>query len=340
MEGPLELTTVMYKSINLKFDTDALAAAYVPSDYLTNSFGVGVQSNFLPLSATINQPAASAVGISANSFESLSDMDFDLSSWLSECKDLSSSINSPPAVPELDSAMWSSGVSAPVSANAVVAAAATVVSAGYDSFLKSEEIYDQGNDCTPPGHAGTSACLSKSSNPSSDCSTIDVVNAFVGTAHVPQHDRFLSETSDDSSGYDGGSGDCEQDDDCMMAGSTFGDIDLGQTMCDTPTQSGSKKPRKRKLACDLSPHELAKTREINRVAAQRHRMIAKQKKQERKDKFEAMGRRNEELRREMQGMSSELNTLKKLVLSMYGPSGARHTMLMSRAQLSPLPSLM
>lgn len=100
--------------------------------------------------------------------------------------------------------------------------------------------------------------------------------------------------------------------------------------------TGGRKQRKRKLASDLTPEELTKTREINRLAAQRHRHIAKQKQSERQERYDAMGSRNDKLRQEIQQITTELNTLKRLVVSMYGNHGPRHTALISHMALPPM----
>lgn len=117
-----------------------------------------------------------------------------------------------------------------------------------------------------------------------------------------------------------------------LSGSPSDDTELSSL----PSSLGSRKQRKRKLASDLSPEELAKTREINRLAAQRHRHIAKQKQCERQERYEAMGQRNDKLRHEIQQITTELNTLKRLVVSMYGAHGARHTALVSHVALPPM----
>lgn len=87
------------------------------------------------------------------------------------------------------------------------------------------------------------------------------------------------------------------------------------------SEATSKRARKRKLASDLSPLELAKMREVNRVAAQRHRYLAKKKAMEQRERAEVIGSQNEELRREVERMASEVQTLKRVVLEMYGPVG-------------------
>lgn len=112
------------------------------------------------------------------------------------------------------------------------------------------------------------------------------------------------------------------------------DVSGSSSPATVPTTAG-RKNRKRKLASDLSREELAKTREVNRLAAQRHRSISKQKQNERKEHFEAMGARNDKLRQEIQHVSTELSTLKRLVLSMYGSQGPRHTALVSHLALPP-----
>ena len=102
-------------------------------------------------------------------------------------------------------------------------------------------------------------------------------------------------------------------------------IGSGSTHSDSPHESHtmSKKQRKRKLASDLAPHELSKMREVNRIAAQRHRCLAKMKQAEQEHRISIIGQRNDELRKEVQCVTAELNTLKRLVMSVYGPGGAR-----------------
>lgn len=82
-----------------------------------------------------------------------------------------------------------------------------------------------------------------------------------------------------------------------------------------------KKQRKRRLATDLSPSELAKMREVNRIAAQRHRSLAKKKAQEQERRANIIGSANEELRLEIDQVVSELETLKRVVMDLYGPAG-------------------
>eukprot|EP01147_Barroeca_monosierra_P008608 gene8608-1022_t len=81
--------------------------------------------------------------------------------------------------------------------------------------------------------------------------------------------------------------------------------------------------RKRKLASELSENELAKTREINRLAAQRHRAIAKARKHEQRDRFRHLETRNQQLLDEIREITAELKTLRRLVVDMYGPGGSR-----------------
>jgi hypothetical protein len=87
--------------------------------------------------------------------------------------------------------------------------------------------------------------------------------------------------------------------------------------------TAQQKRRKRKHASDLSAEELARMREINRVAAQRHRQLAKVKQADQQRRLDAATHTNDELHREVERVSSEVSTLKRLVLSMYGPGGPR-----------------
>lgn len=82
-----------------------------------------------------------------------------------------------------------------------------------------------------------------------------------------------------------------------------------------------KKQRKRRLAVDLSPSELAKMREVNRVAAQRHRSLAKKKAQEQERRANIIAAANDELRAEIDMVAAELDTLKRVVMDLYGPTG-------------------
>lgn len=96
-----------------------------------------------------------------------------------------------------------------------------------------------------------------------------------------------------------------------------------ESSSDSSTSSQVKRPlnRKRKTLADLSPLELLKTREINRLAAQRHRMLAKQKRVEQAAKLSAIVRSNDALRAEINQMKAELNTLRKVVVSVYAQPG-------------------
>eukprot|EP00730_Choanoeca_flexa_P017727 TRINITY_DN856_c0_g1_i1.p1 TRINITY_DN856_c0_g1~~TRINITY_DN856_c0_g1_i1.p1 ORF type:complete len:613 (+),score=105.58 TRINITY_DN856_c0_g1_i1:166-2004(+) len=84
-----------------------------------------------------------------------------------------------------------------------------------------------------------------------------------------------------------------------------------------------KRARRRKLVAQLSAEEKERTRHVNRVAAQRHRVIAKAKKKEKQERFDKLMQRNEELHRTVQELRGELSTLRRLVIDMYGPGGAR-----------------
>jgi hypothetical protein len=104
------------------------------------------------------------------------------------------------------------------------------------------------------------------------------------------------------------------------------DDDDGSSSDDNSSGVGKmKKPhRRRKLTSELTPAELAKMREVNRIAAQRHRSIAKLKQSEQQQRSSMVGQRNQELRLQMKTITAELNTLRSLVLSVYGPGGPRH----------------
>lgn len=74
--------------------------------------------------------------------------------------------------------------------------------------------------------------------------------------------------------------------------------------------------RKRKLAHELSHDELARTRQVNRAAARRHRNLAKVKEDDRRQHFEELGARNAQLRQEVEVCQSEVESLKTLVAQM------------------------
>ena len=74
----------------------------------------------------------------------------------------------------------------------------------------------------------------------------------------------------------------------------------------------------------MSADELAKTREINRLAAQRHRAIAKARRTQKMQRFRELDVRNQFLRDQVKDIAAELKTLRKLVVDMYGPGGARN----------------
>ena len=84
-----------------------------------------------------------------------------------------------------------------------------------------------------------------------------------------------------------------------------------------------KKHRKRKLVAQLAPVELQRMREVNRVAAKRHRNLSKQKLELQEKHLAAMGDANDQLRIEVKDAALQLATLKRLVLSVYGPGGPR-----------------
>ena len=103
--------------------------------------------------------------------------------------------------------------------------------------------------------------------------------------------------------------------------------DSSPSACGGLSASRMKKMRKRRLAQDLSPEELEKTREVNRVAAQRHRQVLKAKRVERIQQAESIQKKTQAMRQQVQEMSLELKTLKRLVVEMYAPGGSRHHML-------------
>jgi hypothetical protein len=99
--------------------------------------------------------------------------------------------------------------------------------------------------------------------------------------------------------------------------------ELDDDGCDADRKGRRKRNRRRKLVAQLNDDEKERTRLVNRVAAQRHRVIAKAKKREKQERFERMTRENNTLQRCMQELTGELSTLRCLVVDMYGPGGAR-----------------
>lgn len=86
-------------------------------------------------------------------------------------------------------------------------------------------------------------------------------------------------------------------------------------------KSSSRRPRK--LARDLSPEELAKTREFNRIAAKRHRELLKERRQREKMDAAKAERRIALLHQQVEELRAEHRTLFRLVAEMYGPGGSR-----------------
>lgn len=81
--------------------------------------------------------------------------------------------------------------------------------------------------------------------------------------------------------------------------------------------------RKRRLASDLPPEELAKMREVNRNAAKRHRAMARSRVRVQQMEFKQAEAQLTRTRAELHDLSLQRDTLQRLVLELYGPGGAR-----------------
>eukprot|EP00730_Choanoeca_flexa_P010668 TRINITY_DN1979_c0_g1_i1.p1 TRINITY_DN1979_c0_g1~~TRINITY_DN1979_c0_g1_i1.p1 ORF type:complete len:346 (+),score=41.69 TRINITY_DN1979_c0_g1_i1:213-1250(+) len=87
-----------------------------------------------------------------------------------------------------------------------------------------------------------------------------------------------------------------------------------------------KRARRAKVQ-DLAPDMARRMREVNRIAAQRHRRIAKEKRRQLDEMLVATARRNQSLKTENQSLEAEKSRLTALVRSLYQPGGPRHTWL-------------
>ena len=74
--------------------------------------------------------------------------------------------------------------------------------------------------------------------------------------------------------------------------------------------------RKRKLAAELSDEELTRMRSTNRAAARRHRVSSKARQAQKKERFDQLGRRNSQLRGQVQTCETEIEQLKAMVAKM------------------------
>lgn len=122
-------------------------------------------------------------------------------------------------------------------------------------------------------------------------------------------DRAVTPFDLDAYGYD------------LLMGSSSEATGTGTDGVTSGSESGDGKPvkrsRKRKLAGDLSADELLRTRETNRIAAQRHRGIAKEKESCKKRRYGLLGDRNKTLRDEVQRLQAEAAGLKCLAIHLY-----------------------
>ncbi len=102
------------------------------------------------------------------------------------------------------------------------------------------------------------------------------------------------------------------------------DSDLESDYDESPDgSSNAHSKRKRKLAGEMSHTELAKTRAVNRLAAQRYRQESKRRASEWAQKTDVLRKRSDELQAELAKLSVERNVLNRLVRELYGPSGTR-----------------
>ncbi len=86
-----------------------------------------------------------------------------------------------------------------------------------------------------------------------------------------------------------------------------------------------RKPRNRKLVDELSTAELDRVKEINRVAAERHRARTKRKDKHQKERYTASEIKKIALEAELKKLQIETASMRQLVIQKYGAS----------AQLSP-----
>jgi hypothetical protein len=85
----------------------------------------------------------------------------------------------------------------------------------------------------------------------------------------------------------------------------------------------SKPQRRRKRVTELSPEELERTREVNRIAAQRHRNMAKKTKKQQEQYLDEISARTHALQQQIKEMSVEANALRGLVARIYSAGGSR-----------------
>lgn len=139
--------------------------------------------------------------------------------------------------------------------------------------------------------------------------------AAAARAAAKRHARQDSdggEGSSDSEEHDDG-----DDDDANVSGSKR------TSRSSRSTKAKRTRTRKRRLASDLPPDELAKMREINRNAAKRHRAMARGRSRVRQHEYEMSEKRLLQTQADMRDLKMQLTTLRRLVLEMYGPGGPR-----------------
>lgn len=161
-------------------------------------------------------------------------------------------------------------------------------------------------------------------NPSAD------LFGSAGDALMSLHAAASSMPAPSSSGsamFTGGDSHSQWDswsqDDSEITGASDEDLNKGVGQ-EAGEKKKRKRGRKRKLASQLTRDELLKVREINRVAAQRHRQIAKSKKVAEQRDFDTVLERNIQLKQTATDITKELETLRRLVVEMYAPGGPRH----------------
>jgi hypothetical protein len=129
--------------------------------------------------------------------------------------------------------------------------------------------------------------------------------------------RYAREGSDGGEGSSDGEDDDGGDDDNGGSGSKRA------ARSSRSTKAKRTRTRKRRLASDLPPDELAKMREINRNAAKRHRAMARGRSRVRQHDYEMSEKRLLQTQADMRDLKMQLTTLRRLVLEMYGPGGPR-----------------
>jgi hypothetical protein len=108
---------------------------------------------------------------------------------------------------------------------------------------------------------------------------------------------------------------------------------------DNKDERPHKKRRPRPKTTELTPEQLTKMREINRLAAKRHRQQSRKRSQVVQTEVVKFTRDNQRLRDNVATLSSEITALRKAVLDLYGPNGPRAKFLAAQRLHQPPHSL-